>query len=99
MNESMTVVEQIIEPALREFSRAKHLALNDETKIFGAGGLLDSINFVGFLMEIEALLKPMAKTPVRLLDNKAFARHDNPFSTVGSLSAYIGELLKDTGHG
>ena len=92
--DSKEIATSIIIPALSQFLGEHSKSLNSDSKLFGAGGVLDSINFVGLLIEIESRMSDLASQPIRLVNDKAFSRKQNPFATIDSLSLYLMEILE-----
>jgi hypothetical protein len=63
--------------------------------IFGAGGVLDSLDLVNFVADLEYRIDQVFGHEVVLASEKAMSRSRSPFRDVDSLSAYIVELLSE----
>lgn len=63
--------------------------------IFGAGGVLDSLDLVNFLADLEYRIDQVFGREIVLASDKAMSRSRSPFRDVDSLNAYIVELLSE----
>ena len=63
--------------------------------IFGAGGLLDSLDLVNYLADLEYRLDQEFGRELVLASERAMSRSRSPFRDVDSLAAYIMELLAE----
>ncbi|HEY9871637.1 MAG TPA: phosphopantetheine-binding protein [Candidatus Obscuribacterales bacterium] len=68
--------------------------LGPETKLFGAGGCLDSLSLVSLLVDIEQRLEQEFGAIVTIADDRAMSRRRSPFRTVRTLTDYIHVLLE-----
>jgi acyl carrier protein len=80
-----------------ERSAEGQLKLIPETKLFGSGGDLDSLEVVNLITRVEALLADRLQSPVVLVDEGAFSNGVHPFRDVSSLATYIVNKVKETG--
>ena len=65
------------------------------TVLFGEGGTLDSLGLVKMIVAVEGKLQEHFGTVVTLANERAMAREENPFRSVGSLAEYAAEVLKE----
>lgn len=63
--------------------------------IFGAGGVLDSLDLVNYLADLEYRLDQEYGRELVLASERAMSRNRSPFRDVDSLTAYIMELLAE----
>ena len=71
-------------------SVAPNAELNGEsTKLLGAGAVLDSVAFLGFLMSAETALGNSIDLSAALIEHGETDPADSPFHTIGSLASYI----------
>ena len=63
--------------------------------IFGAGGVLDSLDLVNYLADLEYRLDQEYGREVVLASERAMSRSRSPFRDVDSLTVYIMELLAE----
>jgi acyl carrier protein len=64
-----------------------------ETVIFGRQGLLDSMGLVALIADLEETVETELGVALTLADERALSRTSSPFRTLGSLAAYIQELI------
>lgn len=67
--------------------------LNADTRLFGEGGLLDSMALVSLVVAVEQAIEERHGVPVALADEKALSQRSSPYRTVGSLAAYAAREL------
>jgi hypothetical protein len=65
----------------------------EKTRIFGAGGRLDSLGLVGLLAELEYKLEEAFGRKVVLASERAMSRTRSPFHDVASLTDHVLDLL------
>ena len=66
-----------------------------DTKIFGGGGVLDSLQLVSFITDLEGVISDQFDVDIVLADEKAMSQRTSPYRDVTSLSIYIQKLLKE----
>ncbi len=71
------------------------LEKSSETVLFGAGGQLDSIGLVTFLVSAERNIAEIVGHPVTIADERAMSQRNSPFRTIDSLAEYIVSLLAE----
>ncbi len=69
--------------------------VNDDTVLFGIGGVLDSLGLVNLIVAVEQRLEDELGTVVVLADEKAMAQKNSPFRTVATLVDYIAQQLDE----
>jgi acyl carrier protein len=67
--------------------------LNADTRLFGEGGLLDSMALVSLVIAVEQAVEEKYGTPVALADEKALSQRSSPYRTIGTLAAYAAQEL------
>jgi len=63
------------------------------TKLFGEGGALDSLALVSVITDIEEAVHDAFDKYITIADEKAMSMKHSPFSTAGTLTAYVESLL------
>jgi D-alanine--poly(phosphoribitol) ligase subunit 2 len=66
-----------------------------DAALFGPQGALDSMGLVRFVGEIEAVIEDETGVSVVLASERAMSQRRSPFLTIGSLAAYVEDLLKE----
>ena len=68
--------------------------VNEETRLFGAKGVLDSLGVVILLTDLEERLDDLFDASVTLASDSAMSSARSPFRTVSSLTDYIVTVLQ-----
>ncbi|EDP75575.1 hypothetical protein [Hydrogenivirga sp. 128-5-R1-1] len=66
-----------------------------ETKLYGAGGVLDSLALVTLITDLEEKVSEEFGKSITLADERAMSQRRSPFRDVKSLAEYIETLLKE----
>ena len=89
----------LIATAIRDFALASpHMdvsAIDEATRLFGAGGLLDSLGLVTVVLDVEQEVNARLSTSITVADDRAMSQSRSPFRTVGSLADYITMLTRE----
>jgi acyl carrier protein len=97
MNDSETIVQLIyrsLDDINAELPQERQLARSPETSLYGPQSVLDSLQLVRLIVAVEAEIEQACGVAVALASDRAFSRQRSPFLTVGSLAAYIDELVR-----
>ncbi len=87
----------LILKAANELAQEQGIALEHElgsdTRLFGEGGLLDSMALVSLVIAVEQAIGEKYGAAVALADEKALSQRSSPYRTVSSLAAYAAAEL------
>ncbi|MBN1692140.1 MAG: hypothetical protein JW845_01125 [Dehalococcoidales bacterium] len=72
--------------------KESRLELKEETRLVGRQSKLDSLKFVGLIIDIEQRLADELDIEISLTDEKAMSQARSPFRNVQSLVDYICSL-------
>jgi acyl carrier protein len=72
------------------------LAKSPDTVLLGANGMLDSLALVSLLVTVEQQIASDFNIPVTLASEKAFSMRNSPFTSVGSLTDYVRNLVEES---
>lgn len=90
---------EIISSAVREMGEELENEtlqnVNEETKLFGEGGVLDSLALVSLIADIEEKIDDALNRSIVLADERAMSQRTSPFRDVKSLCHYVEKLLND----
>lgn len=86
------LIDLLILPILTEMLPFRKLDITDATTLFGANGLLDSLTFVSFIIEIEFRFEEKYHQTIQLVTPRALSRNNSPFETIGRLADFIIEI-------
>lgn len=71
--------------------------IGPETRLFGLGGVLDSLGLVSVVVELEQRLSDLEGREVSLMNDRAMSQSRSPFRTVRTLADYAQEQLTGDG--
>jgi acyl carrier protein len=63
-------------------------AITRETRLFGRGGLFDSLGLVTFVVAVEQAIEDQLGLSVSLADERAMSQTKSPYRSVASLAEY-----------
>jgi acyl carrier protein len=93
----MDELTDLIVASTRELAAEQGLeidgALGSETRLFGEGGLLDSMALVSLVIAVEQAIEEKFGVAVALADEKALSQRSSPYRTIASLAAYAAAEL------
>jgi acyl carrier protein len=69
--------------------------LGDDTRLIGREGVFDSMGLVTLIVDVEQRLEEEYDIVVVLADERAMSQKHSPFRSVGSLAAYICQLVEE----
>lgn len=70
-------------------------SVGPETRLFGGGGVLDSLGLVSVVVELEQKLSDLQGRDVSLMNDRAVSQTNSPFRTVESLADYVWRELEN----
>ena len=98
----MSKVQEAIIEHIREFNNTLEnpvdLSKGTDSVLFGAGGVLDSVDFVSLVVDIEQMIEEKFGHVVGLADARAMSQKNSPFRTVGTLAEYVESRLEEQRH-
>jgi acyl carrier protein len=68
-----------------------------DVPLYGAGGKLESLDFVTLIMEVEEKINAEFGTDITIADENLLSKEKSPFSTLRTLIEYLDELVKPAG--
>jgi acyl carrier protein len=68
--------------------------ITENTRLFGPGGVLDSMALVGLVVALEQAIEDRYGVTVPLADEKALSQRDSPYRSVTSLAVYAKQELE-----
>jgi len=91
----LTLVLNAIEHLGQVESKEELLNPTDKLRLFGEGGVMDSIGIVMLITEIEERVEDDLGYSITLTDDRAMSQKTSPFRSVKTLVSYIETLLKE----
>jgi acyl carrier protein len=68
-----------------------------DAPLYGKEGKLESIDLVGFIIEVEEKINEEFGASITIADERAMSEQNSPFRTLGTLSEYVSGLLEENG--
>src|ERR1044071_2804375 len=68
-----------------------------DAPLYGKSSKLESIDLVGFIIEVEEKVKEEFGTAITIADDRAMSQQNSPFLTLGTLADYVAGLLEENG--
>jgi acyl carrier protein len=70
-----------------------------DTILFGANSRIDSLSLVSLIVDVETSINADHGLAISLADDRALARAESPYASVGALKEYVLELARESGEG
>lgn len=86
---ALALIYRTIDIVNHQLPPDRRLARAAETVIVGAGGVLDSLGIVNFVVALEEHVGDALGRSVQLLDADLIAAESGPFRTVDTLAAHL----------
>ena len=96
IDEVRTIIFRALANINEERDPVEQLEINNETKLFGAEAVLDSLSLVSVIVDVESAISESSGRDIILTDDRAMSQPVSPFSDVTSLTNYILLLLSET---
>jgi acyl carrier protein len=96
-------LEQMVAQCAREIAASQEsgvtMDVRRDTRLFGEGGLLDSLALVSLIVAVEQAIADRYGKDVSLADEKALSQRHSPYRTIETLAAYAAAELASRDHG
>lgn len=89
---ALELIYEAIDVVNHQLPAARRLARDPATVIVGAGGSLDSLGIVSFMLALEETSGDALGRPVQLLKPEWLTPDDSPFRTVDQLATHLTTL-------
>jgi len=93
-----TAVYAAVDELNEQFPANSQIDKSVDAPLYGTGGKLESLDFVTLIMEVEEKINAEFGTDITIADDNLLSKEKSPFSTLGTLLAYLDEVLKDKGN-
>lgn len=92
-------IKQVILGALeginQERLEAEQFTATEDTALFGADGVLDSLELVSLIVDVENAVADVTSKQISLSDDRAMNQPEYPFGSISLLTCYIEMLLSE----
>lgn len=89
---ALALIYDTVDTINRQLPPPRRLARSPRTVIVGAGGSLDSLGIVNFVLALEERTADALGREVPLLDPDRLAAEDGPFRTIDTLADHLAAL-------
>ena len=90
-----TAVFAAIDDLNEQLPAGVHVEKSLDSPLYGSSGKLESLDFVTLIMEVEEKINAEFGTDITIADENLLSKEKSPFSTLGTLTEYLQELLKE----
>ena len=73
----------------------RQLTKSPDTVLFGEGSMIDSLGLVAIIVGVEQRAADNVGAVITIVNEKAMSLRNSPFRTVGTLAAYVAELINE----
>ena len=91
------LIEKIIYDVIEEHNKLNpielHLEKSSKTNLLGKDGILDSLGFINFLIEVESSLQEKVSKNISIVDEKLFQDFNGPYKNIMTLKEFIFEKI------
>ena len=98
INNKKILIEKIIYDVIEDHNKLNpkelHLEKSCETNLLGQDGILDSLGFINFLIEVESSLQEKVSKNISIIDESLFQDIDGPYKNIMTLREFIFEKIK-----
>ncbi|MCT4605426.1 MAG: hypothetical protein N4A64_04845 [Marinisporobacter sp.] len=91
-SELMNIIKEVADEFNESQDFEKKITVKEDTKLYGSGGILSSIELVTFIIELEYKLEDEFGILGVLTSEKAMSQKNSPFRTIKTLVEYICSL-------
>lgn len=95
-NELVSLVKELTSEILEGEGRSSP-ELEEDTRLFGKEGLLDSMGIVSLVVALEQAIEDKYGASIALADERALSQTKGPYRTVGALADYAAKVMEDQG--
>ena len=92
-------INQIIIESVHEINsqltEEQQILISNNTPLFGENSNIDSLGLVTLMVSIEHKIEDEFDLSITIADERAMAQKNSPFKTIGTLTEYVGYLVKD----
>lgn len=81
----------------KQLPKGVHLEKSLDADLYGKTGKLESIDVVSLMIEVEDQIKAEFGVSITIADERAMSQQNSPFLTLGTLTEYLAQLLKENG--
>lgn len=93
----LRAVYRAVDELNKQLPKGVHVEKSLDAELYGKTGKLESIDVVGFIMEVEDQIREEFGVSVTIADDRAMSQQNSPFLTLGTLTEYLAQLLNENG--
>lgn len=91
----LKVVYGAVDNLNKQLPKGVALEKSPDATLYGAGGDLESLDFVTLIMEVEEKMKEEFGLDIQIADENLLSREKSPFTTIRALTEYLDELVRE----
>jgi acyl carrier protein len=79
----------------KQLPKGTTLEKSHDAVLYGKSSKLESLDFVTLIMEVEEKIQAEFGVDLMITDENLLSKQNSPFSTLGTLTDYLAEALKE----
>ena len=87
------VVYSAVDSLNKQLPKGVSVDKSPDAPLYGKSSRLESLDFVTLIMEVEEKVKEEFGVDITIADEDLLSKEKSPFSTIGTLTEYLAELL------
>lgn len=91
------IMEEAVEELNEQLEDGQKITCSDDVRLIGKKATVSSIDFVTLITIIEELVSDKLDKEIMIVSDRAFSRERSPFYSIGTLTDFVVELLKEVG--
>ena len=81
----------------KQLPKGVRVEKSQDAPLYGKSSKLESIDLVGFIIEVEEKVKEELGVSITIADEQAMSQQNSPFLTLGTLTDYVAGLVEEHG--
>ncbi len=90
-------IYEAVDELNKQLPKGVHVEKSLDAPLYGKASKLESIDLVGFIIEVEEKVRDEFGASITIADDRAMSQQNSPFLTLGTLADYVSGLLEENG--
>lgn len=93
----MSAIYEAVDELNKQLPKGVRVEKSLDAPLYGKASKLESIDLVGFIIEVEEKVRDEFGASITIADDRAMSQQNSPFLTLGTLTDYVSGLLEENG--